>query len=665
MPIKVQASGQQKAAITIYGVLGSGFFEEGTTADQVRRDLQAMGDISDIDVFVNSPGGNVWEGLAIGNILAAHPAQVHAHVEGLAASAASIVTSACDLVTMGKGSMIMIHSPWALMAGNAEELRKHADLLDQIESGMLDIYEARTGKPRAELTELLKAETWFTAAEAVEAGLADDVLESKPRAQVAAASWAPVMACFKNTPEGFSPPQAPAASPQSAPAGAVIKEPVMPTQAPASVQTTDITAAVNAERQRVADITALCNKFNMAADFSAKAIQEGWDIAGVNAAILEEMHKSTQGGTIGHAEITEDEHDKMRENAALALVARAGCGKVATDNPFRGMTIENVAREVLEFNGVRTRGMNREAVIKAAITHSTSDFPNIFENALHKTMLNAFELQKPAWPRFCKVSSLSDFRAHLRYRTGSISDLSTVLENGEYKELSFGDASRESITAVTKGGIFNVSREMLINDDMGVFSNIAAGLGQAAARTLDKDVFNLFTLNTNTGPTMGDGVVLFHTSHGNLITSGGAAPNTTSVEAVRQKMAVQTDPSGNDYLDIRPTIWLGPVSLGASARATNAAEYDDEATKNQRRPNVTRGLFSDIIDTPRLAATVWYALADPAIAPVFEVGFVNGVQVPQLAMEEAFRSNGMSWRVNYDYAVGAVGYQGIVKNPGQ
>lgn len=661
MPIKVQASGQQKAAITIYGVLGSGFFEEGTTADQVRRDLEAMGDISDIDVFVNSPGGNVWEGLAIGNILAAHPAQVHAHVEGLAASAASIVTSACDLVTMGKGSMIMIHSPWALMAGNAEELRKHADLLDQIESGMLDIYEARTGKPRAELTELLKAETWFTAAEAVEAGLADDVLESKPRAQVAAASWAPVMACFKNTPEGFSPPQAPAASPQSAPAGAVIEEPVMPTQAPASVQTTDITAAVNAERQRVADITALCNKFNMAADFSAKAIQEGWDVAGVNAAILDEMHKSTQGGTMPHAEITEDEHDKVRENAALALVARAGCGKVATDNPFRGMTLENVAREVLEFNGVRTRGMNREAVIKAAITHSTGDFPNIFENALHKTMLNAFELQKPAWPRFCRTSSLSDFRPHLRYRTGSFSDLTTVLENGEYKDGTIGDADRESITAVSKGRILNVSREMLINDDMGVFTNIAAALGQAAARTLDKDVFALFASN---GPTLGDGHALFDdTNHHNVIGSG-TAPTIAAFEAMRVKMAQQLDPSGNDYLDIRPTIWLGPLSLGGQARSTNAAEYDDEATKNQKRPNISRGLFSDIVDTPRLPATVWYALADPAVAPVFEVGFVNGVQVPQLAMEEAFRSNGMSWRVSYDYAVGAVGYQGIVRNAG-
>jgi ATP-dependent protease ClpP protease subunit len=75
--------------------------------------------VSDIDVFVNSPGGNVWEGLAIANVLSKHPAQVHAHVDGLAASAASVITSAADMVTMGKGAMMMIHSPWSLTAGNA------------------------------------------------------------------------------------------------------------------------------------------------------------------------------------------------------------------------------------------------------------------------------------------------------------------------------------------------------------------------------------------------------------------------------------------------------------------------------------------------------------------------------------------------------------------
>jgi phage major head subunit gpT-like protein len=205
-----------------------------------------------------------------------------------------------------------------------------------------------------------------------------------------------------------------------------------------------------------------------------------------------------------------------------------------------------------------------------------------------------------------------------------------------------------------------VSREMLINDDMSVFSGVASYLGQAAARTLDKDVYALFASN---GPTMGDGDPLFHANHGN-IAGTAAAPTMAAFEAARVQMASQMDPSGNDYLDIRPAIWLGPLSLGGQARQTNAAEYDDEAQKNQRRPNISRGLVRDIVDTPRLPSTIWYMLADPAVAPVFEVGFLDGVQVPQLEMEEAFRTDGLSWRIRYEYGVAAIDWRGIVKNTG-
>lgn len=444
----------------------------------------------------------------------------------------------------------------------------------------------------------------------------------------------------------------------------------MTTPAPASVQTTDNAAQVaaeearTAERARVSEITALCGRFEMDAAFTAKAVADGYDVAKVNALILEQKFHSTDGGTTPHAELTEDEHDKIRAQASDWLVARSGRGKHDAANPFRGMTIEGVAREVLEYNGIRTRGMGREAIFRAAITHSTGDFPNIFENALNKTMLDAFTATAPAWPKFCRVGSLSDFRPHIRYRRGSFSDLVQVLENGEYKDGTMSDAERETITAIRKGRILNVSREMLINDDMSVFSDTASMLGQAAARTLDKDVFALFALNSSTGPTMGDGTVLFHTDHAN-IASTGVPPTMAGFEAARVQMASQMDPSGNDYVDIRPAVWLGPLSLGGQARQTNAAEFDDEATKNQRRPNISRGLVRDIVDTPRLPATVWYLLADPAVEPVFEVGFLDGVQVPQLDMEESFRSDGIAWRVRYEYGVAAVGWRGIVKNPGQ
>lgn len=765
--IEVRAKGERRAEMTVYGPVGEGIFTEGVKAEKVREDIKAMGDVTDIDVFINSPGGNVWDGLAIANMLAAHPAQVHVHVEGLAASIASVIACAGDLITMGMGAQMMLHAPSGMFVGNADEMRKYADVLDQVENGMLDIYQARTGTSREDLAAILKAETWFSGEEAVSAKLADTFIAGKAR-PTAHASWRAVMNCFRNTPSAFEPHQQPAHSArftevesmtagikvcgimagaslaralnsaidsmesddqsradiiermgraagisagtvnqilnqeincppierlrgfasvlngvtlsslvsaaesdgceygegndseQSARADAPSQEKSMTIEAPASVPDTDTNAAVAAERARASDIQSACIKFGMPGEFAAKAIADGIAVADLNARILEQKFKETSGRTVPHPDLTEDEHDKMRAAASDWLVARAGLGKVDGSNPFRGMTIENVARDVLEHNGVRTRGMGREAVIKAAITHSTSDFPNIFENALHKSMLGAFDLAAPVWNRVARTSSLSDFRPHLRFRPGSFSDLLPVNENGEYQDGTMGDAQRETIQAIRKGRILNVSREMLINDDMSVFTDVATYLGQAAARAPDKDLIALFGSN---GPTMSDTNPLFHADHGN-IAGTPAAPTIDAFEAGRVQMASQMDPSGNDYLDLRPAIWLGPMSVGGQARSTNAAEYNDESQRNQRRPNISRGLVRDIVDTRRLSGTAWYLLADPAVAPVFEVGFLDGVQVPQLEMEEAFRSDGISWRIRYEYGVAAIDWRGIVRNAG-
>jgi len=114
-----------------------------------------------------------------------------------------------------------------------------------------------------------------------------------------------------------------------------------------------------------------------------------------------------------------------------------------------------------------------------------------------------------------------------------------------------------------------------------------------------------------------------------------------------------------------PAIWLGPQSLRGLAVGVNEAEFDDEATKNQRKPNISRGLVRDIVDTPRLSGKPWYLFADPAVEPVIEVAFLNGVQTPSLEQETNFRTDGLSWKVVHKYGVGAVGWRGAVKNAGE
>jgi len=163
--------------VTLYGVIGDDWFGPPIEAE-ISAQLGAAPN-AHATVHINSEGGDMFAGIAIRNMFAAHPGGVTCIVEGLAASAASIIAMAGKTV-MGKGSMLMIHNPWAIVAGGAEELRATADMLDKAQVSLVSIYQEKTGKGAAELSALLAAETWFTADEALAAGFANEVSTGRP-----------------------------------------------------------------------------------------------------------------------------------------------------------------------------------------------------------------------------------------------------------------------------------------------------------------------------------------------------------------------------------------------------------------------------------------------------------------------------------------------------
>ncbi len=167
---------KNSAEITIYGSIGSSWWDESVSASQFSKDLKELGnDINEITVRINSTGGSVYDGLAIRSLLKNHKAYVTVIVDGLAASIASIIAMAADKLIMAKGSMMMIHNPLSGGWGEAKDLREIADFLDKIRDSLVSVYAARTGKTSEELIELLDAETWMSAEEAVEMGFADEV----------------------------------------------------------------------------------------------------------------------------------------------------------------------------------------------------------------------------------------------------------------------------------------------------------------------------------------------------------------------------------------------------------------------------------------------------------------------------------------------------------
>lgn len=171
--------GGTRAEIRIDGVIGGDWFGDGVTADAFIREFNALR-ADEIDLHVNSPGGDVWDGFAIYNILAASGKTVHGFVDGLAASIASVLLMACDTIEMPENAYLMIHDPWTLAIGNARELRPEADRLDDLGAKIAKIYADRSGRDIAEFRELMAGEegadgTFLDAERCRELGLCDTV----------------------------------------------------------------------------------------------------------------------------------------------------------------------------------------------------------------------------------------------------------------------------------------------------------------------------------------------------------------------------------------------------------------------------------------------------------------------------------------------------------
>jgi len=168
-----------KAEIIIYADIGSSFWSDGVSAKSFSDELDLLPkSVTEISVRLNSPGGDVFDGMTIYNRLKQHKAKVIVHVDGMAASIASIIMLAGDEVIMGEGAMVMIHKPWTGVWGNSDVLDHTSDTLLQLEDQMTTIYMRRSKLSREEIRVMLRDETWFGAEKAIEYGFADKVVET-------------------------------------------------------------------------------------------------------------------------------------------------------------------------------------------------------------------------------------------------------------------------------------------------------------------------------------------------------------------------------------------------------------------------------------------------------------------------------------------------------
>jgi len=209
--VEVKAKTKDEGEVWVYGNVGDSWWEEGVTAKGMADQLKALGDVKTLNVYINSGGGSVFEGVAIYNTLRRHRARKIVHIDGLAASIASVIAMAGDEIRIAVNGLVMIHNPWGVAVGEAKDFRKMADSLDKIRGAIVDTYELRTGQTAEDLSAMMDDETWMNAEEALAAGFVDAITDAVEQAAFADVD----VSAFRHAPETL---KAAAAAEPAAPA---------------------------------------------------------------------------------------------------------------------------------------------------------------------------------------------------------------------------------------------------------------------------------------------------------------------------------------------------------------------------------------------------------------------------------------------------------------
>ena len=653
----IKAKANDTAEISIYDEIG--FW--GVTAQSFSKDLKALGNnLKQINLHIHSPGGDVFDGIAIYNLLKNHPANVTVYIDGLAASMASVIAMAGNEVIMPENAMMMIHKPWGIQGGDAEDMRKYADLLDKVENTLIPAYANKTGKTPEELAEMLSAETWLTAKECVEQGFADKLAEPL----VAMASiQSRKLEDFENMPKAmknmlFKPQgnagQTPAPQATATPAQPAEPTPAAPVnQAPAAPvdNTAQVQAAMN---KRNADIKAVFAPFG--ATHNDLLVECLGDLTITAEQAKDKLLAKLGAGTTPSATATPyaGNGNIVGDSVKQSLLARAGIDKDkanAKDNAYNAMTLRELARASLVDRGIGVSGHNAMSMVGLAFTHSSSDFGQILIDVAHKSLLKGWETATENFDQFTSRGILTDFRAAKRVGLGDFGYLPEVGEGEEYTYGTIGDEGAQ-VALATYGQLFSITRQAILNDDMHLLTKIPEKMGQAARATIAKLVFALLTGNAIAQ----DGKALFDASHKNTLT--GAALDVTNIDKAIQLMNSFVNTRG-EPLAIEPEFMLLPTSLYTRAKQVLGSASVEGADINAGIINPIRDIVPPIKSARLQVADPksWYLINKEAI----EVSYLDGIDTPYMEQQNGFTVDGVATKVRIDAGVNVIDYRGVVK----
>lgn len=418
----------------------------------------------------------------------------------------------------------------------------------------------------------------------------------------------------------------------------------------------DLQKAMEQERKRTSEITALFRDFDV--EGADEAIVMGVSVDEARAMVMDQLRARNKGVyvTMGEAE-----SDKFRAAAQDAVLMAAGI-PVADAAPgaqeLRGYSMVEMARESLRRESGSTVNFGDNMELARAAINSTSTFPAIMSNLANKSVMVGFNEAETTYQVWAGKGSNRDFKEAARVALSEAGTLELVPEGGQFKQDSFGEASARTKVA-TYGKLFSLTRQAIINDDLGLFSKIATKYGSAAKRLVNKMVYAQLTGNVK----MQDNVALFDAKHGNVAGTGEAL----SVKAIAKAITAmrrQKGITGEATLNITPKYLVVPPELEVTAyQIVNSTAAVDGV--NSGVVNPYKGRFIVVADAELTDPDAWYLVADATQHDTIEVTYLNGVETPRLETRQGFDVDGIEYKVAFDCGVSALDFRGLYKNAGK
>ena len=417
----------------------------------------------------------------------------------------------------------------------------------------------------------------------------------------------------------------------------------------------DLQKAMEQERKRTSEITALFRDFDV--EGADEAIVMGVSVDEARAMVMDQLRARNKGVSVTMGEA---ESDKFRAAAQDAVLMAAGI-PVADAAPgaqeLRGHSMVELAREALQREGLKANFGDNMELARQAI-NSTSTFPAIMANLANKSVMVGFNEAETTYQIWAGKGSNRDFKEAARVALSEAGNLELVPEGGQFQQDFLGEASARTKVA-TYGKLFSLTRQAIINDDLGLFSKIATKYGSAAKRLVNKMVYAQLTGNVK----MQDNVALFDTKHGNVAGTGEAL----SVKAIAKAITAmrrQKGITGEATLNITPKYLVVPPELEMTAyQIVNSTATVDGVNSGVANPY--KGRFVVVADAELTDPDAWYLVADASQHDTIEVTYLNGVETPRLETRQGFDVDGIEYKVAFDCGVSALDFRGVFKNAGK